>query len=170
MPENDGDTRYGHRAGSGANEPKRHEEKEQAPDWRPGQGGDQTRSDPEKQRELEDQREATLRPEAEGADPGRTPISKKAKPGRGQLHSRSERSWRDETNPSGTTATPDQLAPTAGTGVEPARAGRQGIEASDDGLVDQTTSTDGPGGGGATEWSGRAKHHEGLHGGPSRRK
>ena len=64
MPEKNGDTRDGHRAGSGANEPKRHEKKEQAPDWRPRQGGDQTRSDPEKQRELEEQREATLRPGA----------------------------------------------------------------------------------------------------------
>jgi hypothetical protein len=100
MPEKNGDTRYGHRSGSGANEPKRHEKKEQAPDWRPRQGGDQTRSDPEKQRELE----------------------------------------------------------------EP------GVEASNEGPIDQTTSTDGPGGGGATEWPGRAKHHEGLHGGPSRRK
>ena len=92
-------------------------------------------------------------------------MSKKAKRGRGQLRSRSERSWRDGTNPNGTTAAPDQLAPA--TGVEP---GRQGIEASKEGPIDQTTSTDGPGGGGATEWSGRAKHHEGLHGGPSRRK
>ena len=71
MPENNGDTRYGHRSGSGANEPKRHEKKEHAPDWRPRQGGDQTGSGPEKQRELEEQREATLRPEAEAADSGR---------------------------------------------------------------------------------------------------
>ena len=70
MPRKSGDTRYGHRAGSGANEPKRHEKKEQAPDWRPRQGGDQTRSDPEKQGELEEPREAALRPEAEAADPG----------------------------------------------------------------------------------------------------
>ncbi len=71
MLRKNGDTRYGHRAGSGANEPKRHEKKEQAPDWRPRQGGDQTRSDPERQRELEEQREATLRPGAEAADAGR---------------------------------------------------------------------------------------------------
>ena len=96
-------------------------------------------------------------------------MSRKAERGRGELHSRSERSWRDGTNPNGTTAAPDQLAPTTDTGVEPARAGRQGIEASKEGPIDQTTSTDGPGGGGATEWPGRAKHHEGLHGGPSRK-
>ena len=45
MPDTAGDTRYGHRAGSGANEPKRNEKKEQAPDWEPRQGGDQTRPD-----------------------------------------------------------------------------------------------------------------------------
>ena len=65
MLRKNGDTRYGRRAGSGANEPKRHEKKEQAPDWRPRQGGDQTRSDSEKQRE------ATLRPGAAAADSGR---------------------------------------------------------------------------------------------------
>jgi hypothetical protein len=70
MLRKNGDTRYGHRSGSGANEPKRHEKKEHAPDWRPRQGGDQTGSGPEKQRELEEQREATLRPEAEAADSG----------------------------------------------------------------------------------------------------
>lgn len=37
-------TRYEHRSGSGSNEPKRHEKKEQATDWQPRQGGDQTRS------------------------------------------------------------------------------------------------------------------------------
>ena len=57
-------------------------------------------------------------------------MSKKAKLGRGQLHSRSERSWRDQTNPTGTTAVPDSLAPATDTGVEPARAERPGIEAS----------------------------------------
>jgi hypothetical protein len=45
MPDKTGDTRYGHRAGSGANEPKRNEKKEQAPDWQPRQGGDQTRAE-----------------------------------------------------------------------------------------------------------------------------
>ncbi len=96
-------------------------------------------------------------------------MSKKAKLDRGQLHSRSERSWRDGTNPNGATAAPNQLVPATDTGVEPARTKRQGIEASDEGPIDQTTSTDGPGGGGATEWSGRTKHQEGLHGGPSRK-
>ena len=43
MPNDDRDTRYGHNAGTGANEPKRHERKEQRPDWKPRQGGDQTR-------------------------------------------------------------------------------------------------------------------------------
>lgn len=44
MADQAADTRYGHRAGSGANEPKRHEKKEQRPDWQPRQGGDQTRA------------------------------------------------------------------------------------------------------------------------------
>jgi hypothetical protein len=43
MPNNDGETRYSHTSGSGSNEPKDHERKEQRPDWRPRQGGDQTR-------------------------------------------------------------------------------------------------------------------------------
>ena len=43
MAERDSDTRYEHRSGSGSNEPKRHERKEQDPDWRPRQGGDQSR-------------------------------------------------------------------------------------------------------------------------------
>jgi hypothetical protein len=39
------DTRYGHRSGSGSNEPKDHEKKEQRSDWQPRQGGDQTRTE-----------------------------------------------------------------------------------------------------------------------------
>ncbi len=97
-------------------------------------------------------------------------MTKKANSGRGQLHGRNERSWRDETNPNGTTVAPDQLAPDIDSGVEPARGERQDVEASNEGPIDRTTSTDGPGGGGATEWPGRVKHHEGLHGGPTRRK
>ncbi len=45
MNDDDRDTRYGHQSGSGANEPKQHERKEQRPDWKPRQGGDQTRGD-----------------------------------------------------------------------------------------------------------------------------
>jgi len=40
------DTRYGRRSGSGSNEPKGHERKEQDRTWRSRQGGDQTASDP----------------------------------------------------------------------------------------------------------------------------
>jgi hypothetical protein len=43
MPDMTGDTRYGHRAGSGATEPKRNENKEQASDWQPRQGGGRSR-------------------------------------------------------------------------------------------------------------------------------
>ncbi len=52
MAEKSGDTRYGHRAGSGANEPKRHEKKEQDPGWQPRQGGDQTRGEEDSNREF----------------------------------------------------------------------------------------------------------------------
>jgi hypothetical protein len=37
--------RYGHESGSGSNEPKGHEKKEQRPDWVSRQGGDQTSPD-----------------------------------------------------------------------------------------------------------------------------
>lgn len=50
------DTRYGNNSASGANEPKRHERKEQRSDWKPRQGGDQTRGD-------EDRLEAPIKPE-----------------------------------------------------------------------------------------------------------
>jgi hypothetical protein len=56
MTNQERDTRYGHKSGSGANEPKRHERKEQRPDWKPRQGGDQTRGD-------EDRLEAPIEPE-----------------------------------------------------------------------------------------------------------
>jgi hypothetical protein len=52
MKDQAADTRYGHRARSGANEPKRNEKKEQRPDWQPHQGGDQSR--PGEQRPNED--------------------------------------------------------------------------------------------------------------------
>ena len=44
MATNDERTRYGNNPGSGSNEPKQHEKKEQRPDWVHRQGGDQTRS------------------------------------------------------------------------------------------------------------------------------
>jgi hypothetical protein len=45
MPREDRENRYSHTSGSGSNEPKQHERKEQRPDWKPRQGGDQTRGD-----------------------------------------------------------------------------------------------------------------------------
>jgi hypothetical protein len=45
MGTEDRDTRYGHTPGTGANAPKRDERKEHRPDWKPRQGGDQTRAD-----------------------------------------------------------------------------------------------------------------------------
>jgi hypothetical protein len=96
-------------------------------------------------------------------------MSKKDDRGRGQLHSRSQRSWRDETNPSGTTAPADTAETAIDSGLDLGRGGDDD-EASGKGRHVQTTSTDGPGGGGATESPDRAKHHEGLHGGPSRKR
>jgi hypothetical protein len=51
MPNDDRATRYSNTSGSGSNEPKQQERKEQGSDWRPRQGGDQTRD----QRRREDQ-------------------------------------------------------------------------------------------------------------------
>ncbi len=45
MADKTGDTRYGHRSGSGANEQPRNEKKEQSPDWQPRQGGGETAPD-----------------------------------------------------------------------------------------------------------------------------
>jgi hypothetical protein len=45
MPNDDHETRYEQTSGSGANEPKGHERKEQGADWKPRHGGDQTRPD-----------------------------------------------------------------------------------------------------------------------------
>ena len=95
-------------------------------------------------------------------------MSTKDDRGRGQLHSRSRRSWRDETNPSGTTAPADPAAAATDSGLDLGRGGDD--EASKKGQHGQTTSTDGPGGGGAPESPDRANHHEGLHGGPSRKR
>ena len=43
MADKSGETRYGQRSGSGANEPKHNEKKEVSPDREPRQGGDQTK-------------------------------------------------------------------------------------------------------------------------------
>ena len=43
MATKDESARYGHNSGSGSNEPKQHEKKEQRSDWVHRQGGDQTR-------------------------------------------------------------------------------------------------------------------------------
>jgi len=45
MANDDRETRYSHTSGSGGNESKRHEHKEEHPDWQPRQGGDQTRGE-----------------------------------------------------------------------------------------------------------------------------
>jgi hypothetical protein len=55
MSKPDDKTRYGQRSGSGSNQPKRHERKEQDPDWRSRQGGDQTRGAEDEARRHADQ-------------------------------------------------------------------------------------------------------------------
>ena len=81
-------------------------------------------------------------------------------PGRGQLHRRGARAWRDEENPTG--PMPEKEEPAE---ESEATADETAAEA----RADESTTNAGPGGGGATESAGRAKHHEGLHGGPSRK-
>lgn len=88
-------------------------------------------------------------------------------PGRGQLHKRGARAWRDEANPTGPGLAKDE--PDSEAEATPDVTGEAqdqvGVQAAN---VDEPVNA-GPGGGGATESAGRAKHHEGLHGGPSRK-
>jgi hypothetical protein len=80
---------------------------------------------------------------------------------RGEMRSRKDRDWRDATNPHGPSP-----------GVEPGEprpAGERPPKTPDTGERVDTDSTSGPGGGGATDWSGRVKEYEGLHGGASRK-
>ena len=82
-------------------------------------------------------------------------MKKQRDPGRGQLHRRGERVWRDEDNPTGPVREQlEEEPPPSDVAVEPDAA---------------SPANSGPGAGGATESAGRAKHHEGLHGGPSRK-
>ena len=74
MPDTTGDTRYGHRSGSGANEPPRNEKKEQSPDWRPRQGGDQSKpsshADEAKGKATRGHDEVATRDHLEGSEQG----------------------------------------------------------------------------------------------------
>jgi hypothetical protein len=79
----------------------------------------------------------------------------------GQMRSRQDREWRDATNPFGP---PSGVEPD-----EPRADSRRPTQMPELGDGVETDSTAGPGGGGATEWPGRVKSYEGLHGGPSRR-
>ncbi len=87
-------------------------------------------------------------------------------PGRGQLHRRSARTWRDEENPTGPGQT---IEPSADSDdADDVHAGHDEAEDAETPSAEHLTNA-GPGAGGATESSGRAKHQEGLHGGPSRK-
>ena len=85
-----------------------------------------------------------------------------------QMRPRSQRSWRDETNPRGPTTPAEEPGPAGPTESEPAPSGPV-TEGPTSGPIERSPSTAGPGGGGKTEWSGRAKRHQGLHGSPSRK-
>ncbi len=91
----------------------------------------------------------------------------KRDPGRGQLHKRGARAWRDEENPTGPGQSPDEPDSEPVASTDEAPGGKEQIEV-EEAHVDEPVNA-GPGGGGATESAGRAKHHEGLHGGPSRK-
>ena len=91
----------------------------------------------------------------------------KRDPGRGQLNRRSARAWRDEENPTGPGQAKDEPDSDAAANADESPEDRVQIEA-DEAPVDEPVNA-GPGGGGATESAGRAKHHEGLHGGPARK-
>jgi hypothetical protein len=82
-------------------------------------------------------------------------LKKQRDPGRGQLHRRGARVWRDEDNPTGPMREQEEEEqPPSDVTLEPDAA---------------SPANSGPGGGGATESAERAKHHEGMHGGPSRK-
>ena len=89
-------------------------------------------------------------------------------PGRGQLHRRSARSWRDQANPTGPGVAKEGPEPAPEAAADEDALGRDQALAPEEPAVDKPVNA-GPGGGGATESAGRAKHHEGLHGGPSRK-
>jgi hypothetical protein len=96
--------------------------------------------------------------------------NKRPDPRAGQMRPRGQRSWRDETNPFGSTSPAEEAGPAAPTESEATPAGPVAEDkALASGQVEETSSTSGPGGGGKTEWPGRAKQHQGVRGGPSRK-
>lgn len=88
-------------------------------------------------------------------------------PGRGQLHKRGARVWRDEDNPTGPGQAKDESELDAEASANEAPEARDQLDPEEPAVEKPVNA--GPGGGGATESAGRAKHHEGLHGGPSRK-
>ncbi len=90
----------------------------------------------------------------------------KRDPGRGQLHKRSARAWRDEDNPTGPGLAPDEAEP--GDGAEADAPANEDADKAAPATGKPVNAS--PGGGGATESAGRAKEHEGAHGGPSRKR
>ena len=87
---------------------------------------------------------------------------------RGQMRSRSQREWRDATNPAGS-AGPGQDPSDA----EPDDAAAQNRATSPEVIAEGPDPDPGPtaapGGGGATESADRTKEHEAIHGAASRK-
>jgi hypothetical protein len=88
-------------------------------------------------------------------------------PGRGQLHKRGARAWRDEENPTGPGMAQDESEPAAEATTSETPEGRDELEP-DQPAVDKPVNA-GPGGGGATESAPSDRQHDGTHGGPSRK-
>jgi hypothetical protein len=63
MPNDDRETRYSRTSGSGGNEPKRQERKEERPDWQPRQSGDLTRDESARE---DDHLEPPIEPQERG--------------------------------------------------------------------------------------------------------
>lgn len=87
--------------------------------------------------------------------------------GRGQLHRRSARAWRDEENPTGPAAAKDEAAPEGEPAPDETAADRDAALAAHKPHPEEPVIS-GPGSGGATDSAPGDREHEGMHGGPSR--
>lgn len=93
-------------------------------------------------------------------------------PGRGQLHKRSARAWRDEANPTGPGVANDEADLEEEAAPEESAGDRDEALAPEQPHLGEPVDVDepvnaGPGGGGATESGPGHRQYEGQHGGPS---
>jgi hypothetical protein len=98
-------------------------------------------------------------------------MAKQSGPGRGQLRKRGARTWRDVTNPTGPGHGPGEPEPVAESAEELPGEGEDHPtdEQQHHAELVEGGPTAGPGGGGATQSSDRAKHFEGQHGSQTRK-